>query len=87
MNAEPQRFVFDRGGQAPRWSNMFELIELAKHLDMPEWTAERRENLYRRVLLRAAKERARRRTVGVVAAMASALLLVGLVVKATRFES
>jgi hypothetical protein len=65
----------------PHWLNVVELIELARRAEAPEWTPERRDRLYQRVVVRAAKERARRRAFRAVTAGLAALLLVGFVVR------
>jgi hypothetical protein len=87
MNARPHRFdVLEKGGRPERWS-IIDLIELAKQSDVPEWTPERRERLYQRVLVRTAQERARRRALRAFAVVAAGVLLIALAVNAARLDS
>jgi hypothetical protein len=82
MNARSHRFdVLERRGRLERWS-IVDLIGLAKQPDVPEWTPERRERLYQRVLVRAAQERARRRALRAFTVAAVAVLAIALLVKA-----
>jgi hypothetical protein len=65
----------------PGYSNVMALIALARKADEPELTAEQRGRIVRNLLQRMEKERERRRVMQAFAAGASAVLLVGLLVR------
>ena len=75
----------ERGGSWGRsegWSGgAKELIEFGKRSDGSEWSAERRERIFQQVLARVERGRERRRLVRAFAAGASAVLLVGVLIK------
>ena len=68
-------------GGGDRSADVWKLIELARRPEGEEWTAERRERVYQRVLARVEEERERRRVRRVFAAGVCGVLLVGLVLR------
>ena len=77
----------NEGGSGEGWSGRAkELIELGK-IELgsrpagSEWSAERRERIFRQVLARVERARQRRRLLQAFAAGASTVLLVGLLLK------
>jgi hypothetical protein len=67
-----------RGESGPRVN---ELIEFGKRPDRSEWSAERREQILRRVLARTERARERRRLVRAFAAGASTIVIVGVLLR------
>ena len=68
------------------WSKVVKLIDLARKSDWAEWNPERKERIFRGVMVGLAQERERRRAVrafaaGAFVACASTILLVGLVLR------
>jgi hypothetical protein len=68
-----------RGGWNEEWSEKAKvLIELGRSSARAQWSAERREHIFRQVLARVDKARERRRLFQAFAAGASTVVLVGL---------
>lgn len=71
----------DSWGSGDGWSKVSALIEVAKKSEMSGWSADRREQFLQKVLIRSEKERERRQVVRAFAAGASAVLLLGLLMR------
>jgi hypothetical protein len=71
----------DNWGRGEGWARVEELIEFAKRSNGSEWNADRREQILRRVLARTERAWERRRVVQAFAAGASAIVVVGLLLR------
>jgi len=63
------------------WSRVVALTEAVRRQDWSEWTSERRERIFQRVLAGVEKNRRRRRSLRAFAAGAATVLLVGLLLR------
>jgi hypothetical protein len=72
----------DAWGRGEGWSNvMAALIDLARKPDESEWNAERRDRILEKVLARVEKDRQRRQVMRAFVAVASTVLVIGLLAK------
>ena len=68
-------------GRGEGWSNVVALIDLARKPDASDWNADRRERILEKVLARVEKDRQRRQVMRAFAAVASTVLVIGLLAK------